>query len=185
MLAAIMQQNQALQATIAQLMGHANQHAGTPRLLAEWLLVQCPLGQGQLSSQNPAHMVYATAPQGHQSMPQHPYHSQYAGAASNPQAEQHHSAVRPSPPSAVRDQGHRGGDSNAHHHINQRFKAKESKYSGSDEEVLQDFIDAYMATAEDYRLSAADKLQLFHNLFRGDALRFYYAHVKGRYRHFC
>ena len=129
-------------------------------------------------------MVYATAPQGYQSMPQHPYHSQYAGAASNPQAEQHHSAVRPSPPAAVRDQGHRGY-SNSHHHINQRFKAKEYKYSGSDEEVLQDFIDAYMATAEDYRLSAADKLQLFHNLFRGDALRFYYAHVKGRYSTFA
>ena len=67
-----------------------------------------------------------------------------------------------------------------HHHINVRFKNKESKYSGSDEEHLQDFIDAYITTAEDYQLTARERLQYFHNLFRGDALRFYNMSIKNR-----
>ena len=74
----------------------------------------------------------------------------------------------------------RSSDSNVHHHINVRFKNKESKYSGSDEEHLQDFIDSYVTTAEDYGLSASQKLQYLHNLFRGDALRFYNLQIKGR-----
>lgn len=78
----------------------------------------------------------------------------------------------------------RGSDSNAHYHINQRFKSKESKYSGSDDENLQDFIDAYTATAEDYRISPSEKLQYLHNLFRVEAMRFYNAQVKGRYSTF-
>lgn len=53
------------------------------------------------------------------------------------------------------------------------------KYSGSDEEHLQDFVDSYAITAEDYGLSATHKLQYLHNLFRGDALRFYNSQVKG------
>ena len=61
-----------------------------------------------------------------------------------------------------------------------RFKAKESKYSGSDEEHLQDFMDSYLQTVEDYQLGPREKLQYFHNLFRGDALRFYNAQVKNR-----
>lgn len=68
--------------------------------------------------------------------------------------------------------------------INQRFKNKETKYSGTDEKPLQDFINAYLTAAEDYRLSPFDRLQFSHNLFRGDALRFYTANVKGRYRSF-
>ena len=37
-----------------------------------------------------------------------------------------------------------------------------------------------MTTAEDYKLSPAEKLQFFHSIFRGDALRFYNAHIKHR-----
>ena len=74
----------------------------------------------------------------------------------------------------------RSSDSNVHHHINVRFKNRESKYSGTDEEHLQDYIDAYLATSEDYKLTPRQKLQYLHNLFRGDALRFYNANVRNR-----
>ena len=70
--------------------------------------------------------------------------------------------------------------SNNHDTINFRFKNSESKYSGNDEEHLQDYIDSHLTTAEDYKLSPAEKLQFLHNIFRGDTLRFYNAHVKHR-----
>ena len=71
-------------------------------------------------------------------------------------------------------------NSNVHHHVSLRFKPKESKYSGGDEEHLQDFIDSYLQTVEYYQLKTREKLQYFHNLFRDDALRFYNAQVKHR-----
>ena len=74
----------------------------------------------------------------------------------------------------------RSSDSNTHQQINLRFKKKDSKYSGSDQEHLQDYTDAYATTAEDYGLSATQKLRYLHKLFRGDALRFYNAQIKGQ-----
>ena len=41
-----------------------------------------------------------------------------------------------------------------------------------------------MAVAKDYRLTPALKLSLFHNLFSGDALRFYNRQIEGRCRQF-
>ena len=66
----------------------------------------------------------------------------------------------------------------AHHDVASRFKNQDSKYSGHDEECLQEFIDVYQAVADDYSLSARQKKKYLHNLFRGKALRFYNRSVK-------
>lgn len=70
------------------------------------------------------------------------------------------------------------GNSNAHHHIGIRFKSKESKYSGSDEENLTEFINLYVAACEDHGLRDDQMKQYLHNLFRGRALSFYNSKVK-------
>ena len=90
----------------------------------------------------------------------------------------------PSVPSASATARACSDNPNVHHHINVLLKNKESKYSGSDEEHLQDFMDAYASAAEDYQLTPREKLQYFHNLFRGDALSFYNMNVKNRYSSF-
>lgn len=82
---------------------------------------------------------------------------------------------------AARVLGNRSGDSNAHHQIIQRFNNKESIYLGSDEEHLQSVIDSYITTAEDYKLSATEKLRFLHNMFREDELRFYYIQINNFY----
>lgn len=91
-------------------------------------------------------------------------------------------ALRLSPPAAVRSHA---GESKAHHYVSPHFKSRDSKYSGSDEDILSDFMDYYMATAEDYLLYATDKHQLFHNFFRGDTLRFCTRQLKRKYSTFA
>ncbi len=67
-----------------------------------------------------------------------------------------------------------------HHLIGLRFKGRETKYSGEDDENLQEAIDHYVTASRDYSLSETQKLQYFHNIFRGDALHFYHKNIENR-----
>lgn len=91
-----------------------------------------------------------TAPQQHFEAPKgmHGFPALQAFASpaySPPQGPQQRSQHRPAPPPDIRAPNNRNGDSNGAHHINQRFKGTDAKYFGSADEVLQDFIDTYMA----------------------------------------
>lgn len=68
----------------------------------------------------------------------------------------------------------------AYHEVAVRFKKKDSKYGGAEEETLHEFVDSYATLSTDYDLTATQKLQYLHNLFRGNALRFYNAQVKDK-----
>ena len=59
-----------------------------------------------------------------------------------------------------------------------RFQNKYSKYSGADKENIMDFIMKYDLISRDFNLSHHEKLQYVHNLFRGEALRYYYGEVE-------
>ncbi len=59
-----------------------------------------------------------------------------------------------------------------------RFQNKDSKYSGADKENIMDFIVQYDLVSQDFHLSHHKKRQYVHNLFRGEALRYYHAEVE-------
>lgn len=44
--------------------------------------------------------------------------------------------------------------SSAHMNVSNRFKNKENKYGGTEEENLQEFLDEYFLAAEDHNLTA-------------------------------
>lgn len=90
-------------------------------------------------------------------------------------------AVATGPVNDARRDDHQRTARNVHHDIANRFKGKESKYSGSENEDLQEFLAQYSAVARDYQLTASQKRQYLHNLLRGDALRFYNEEIEGRY----
>lgn len=69
-------------------------------------------------------------------------------------------------------------DSRAHHYVSVRFKSKEDKYGGSEEENLSEHVDEYLSVTRDYNLTQTQKLQYLHNLFKGEALRFYNKQVR-------
>lgn len=75
-------------------------------------------------------------------------------------------------------------NSRVHHDISQRFKDKDNKYGGSEEENLSEYLDSYCAVASDYNLSQQQRLQFFHNLFKKEALRFYNSTIKGKVNSF-
>ena len=58
------------------------------------------------------------------------------------------------------------------------FQNKDSKYSGADNQNIIDFIVQYELVSRDFSLSHHEKRQYVHNLFRGEALRCYYAEVE-------
>lgn len=67
-----------------------------------------------------------------------------------------------------------------HHDIAQRFKSKESKYAGNDEEDIPEFFSIYEITAEDYEMSQEQKLRYVHNIFKDEALRFYNINLRNQ-----
>ena len=69
--------------------------------------------------------------------------------------------------------------SKPHLDVANRFKHPENKYGGADEENLQEFISQYFLISDDCGLSQAQRLQYIHNIFKGEALRFYNSEVKG------
>jgi hypothetical protein len=66
------------------------------------------------------------------------------------------------------------------HQVSQRFNNKGAKYAGRMDESLSDKFQIYLTVANDYQLSEAQKLSLVHNLFEGDALRYYNSNVQGK-----
>lgn len=73
----------------------------------------------------------------------------------------------------------RAANNRACQDIGNRFKAKDSKFSGDDTENLQEYLDQYLAVSEDFGLTATQRLQYMHNLFRGEALRFFIQNIRG------
>lgn len=63
-------------------------------------------------------------------------------------------------------------DSKIAHNIASRFK-REERYSGKIGEDIKEVIDNYCDAADDYNLSDEQKLRYFHNIFDGEAKRFY------------
>jgi hypothetical protein len=66
------------------------------------------------------------------------------------------------------------------HQASQRFNNKGAQKAGIMEESLNDKFQIYLTVANDYQLSEAQKLSLVHNLFEGDALRYYNTNVQGK-----
>jgi len=66
--------------------------------------------------------------------------------------------------------------------IAKRFSYKDQKFSGSEEENTQEYIAQYMAVCTDLEISPQEKNQFAHNIFRGEALRFYNALAVNNYK---
>ncbi len=64
-------------------------------------------------------------------------------------------------------------------HISKLFSSKDRKYNGSDDEKYDEFVEQYLAASLELCLSPSERLQYLHNLFHGEALRFYNANVVG------
>ena len=64
-------------------------------------------------------------------------------------------------------------DASIAHKIAMRFRDERQKFSGAVGEFFNDFVADYTRAASDYDLSSKQKLQYMHNLFTGDAKRFY------------
>ncbi len=56
-----------------------------------------------------------------------------------------------------------------------RFQNKDSEYSGADNENIMDFIVQCDLVSRDFNLSHHEKRLYVQNLFRGEALSYYYA----------
>ncbi len=69
-------------------------------------------------------------------------------------------------------------------HIAKLFFSKDRKYNGNDDESYDKFVDQYLAASRDLCFYPSERLQYLHNLFHGEALRFYNANVVGRARLF-
>ena len=65
------------------------------------------------------------------------------------------------------------------HKIAMRFKDEKSKFSCSIGQFFQDYISDYLQAGRDYDLSPTQKLQSMHNIFTGDAKRYYCDRVAG------
>ena len=65
-------------------------------------------------------------------------------------------------------------------HIGKIFSWKYRKYNGNDDE----FVDLCLAACRDLCFATSERLQYLHNLFHGEALRFYNGNVVGRAHQF-
>ncbi len=54
----------------------------------------------------------------------------------------------------------------------------DSRYSGADNENIMDSIGQYDLVSQDFSLSYNEKRQYVHNLFRGEALSYYYTEIE-------
>lgn len=69
-------------------------------------------------------------------------------------------------------------NSRIHHYISHRFKDKENKFGGKDDEDLFEHFLSYETVSEDYKLTDEQNNKYVHNLFKEEALRFYNQYVK-------
>lgn len=67
-----------------------------------------------------------------------------------------------------------------HHDLAQRFKDKEGKYAGTDDEDLIEHLSNYETVTEDYGATDEQKLKYIHNILKGEALRYFNSEVKQR-----
>lgn len=65
-----------------------------------------------------------------------------------------------------------------HHYISHRFKDKENKFGGKDDEDLFEHYLSYETVSEDYKLTDDEKNKYVHNLFKEEPLRVYNQSVK-------
>ncbi len=59
-----------------------------------------------------------------------------------------------------------------------RFQNRDLKYSAAENGNIMSFIVQYELVLQDFHLSHHEKRQYAHNLFCGEALRYYYADVE-------
>ena len=71
-----------------------------------------------------------------------------------------------------------GPSTRYHNNIALRYKDTTKKYSGADEEDLEEFLTKYCAQDDDFHLADSDRLKYYYNLFRGDAWRVYNSSIK-------
>ncbi len=83
----------------------------------------------------------------------------------------------------IRSHAQSGSTRNAMH-IAKLFYTKEGKYSGSDDDSYEEYIDKFIAVSRALGLAQGERLQFSHNLFCGEALLFYNASVNGRAGYF-
>ncbi len=86
----------------------------------------------------------------------------------------HHHASAPANSNEIRGQRDSNGSRNAMN-MAKRSQNKDSKYTGADNENIMDFIVQYDLVSRGFHLAHHEKRQYVHNLFRGEALRYYYA----------
>ncbi len=96
-----------------------------------------------------------------------------------PQHSHSHHNHTSAPAKSHETRGHRDNNrpGNAMNFV-KRFQNKDSKYSGADNENIMDFIVQYNLVARDFNRSHHEKRQYVDNLFRGEALRYYYPEVE-------
>jgi len=67
----------------------------------------------------------------------------------------------------------------AAHNVAMRYKDKSSKFSGTPDQAWHEYMAGYRQVMRDYDLPPELQLRLLHNLFGGEAKRYYDAHVDG------
>ena len=65
-------------------------------------------------------------------------------------------------------------------YVSKRFATKDQKGNGADDVCYDEFVNQYIAASRDLCIPAKERHQYLHNLFRGEALRFYNANVEGK-----
>ena len=65
------------------------------------------------------------------------------------------------------------------HNMAIRFKEESKKFSGTLGECWNEYLNEYLFAANDYNLTASQKLSYLHHLLRDNAKRFYSRHVQG------
>jgi hypothetical protein len=78
---------------------------------------------------------------------------------------------------ATQHASHATGQSNPRGAHNVSMRMKDNQYSGAMTESLIETIHLYSRVSIDYDLNPTSRLKVFHNAFRGEALRFYDSQV--------
>lgn len=98
-----------------------------------------------------------------------------AGRKNRPDLSSHNAANTASNQSSLNNTNFSSGIAaeKTAHNIAMRLKDNDKKFSGDLGENWMEFVDEYTQIARDYSLNPPQKLQYLHNLFRGDAKRFF------------
>jgi hypothetical protein len=65
------------------------------------------------------------------------------------------------------------------HRLGQRYSKFENKFAGGDSEDIILSLREYDRSADDFQATSEQRLQFLHNIFHGEAKRFYLDHVDG------